>query len=494
MKVVRPRLAIFSIFLVGFSLLGSAPANENWPQWRGPSGNGISDSKNLPTTWSRETGQNIVWTTELPSWSGSTPVIWGDHIFLTSPSKSDGSGPPPQEPGGKRGFGGKGPPDGKGPPPGKGFGDKGPPPGKGFGGGGRGGTSRPQDPGGQKLLLICLSKKDGSVRWQRELDSGNQIRMKQNSSSPSPVTDGKLVWVVTGNGVLTALDFDGKELWKHNLQQEFGSFGQNHGYGSSPLLFEGKLIVEVLHGMKTDDPSYLVAFDGRSGKVLWRQERPTDAPSESPDAYTTPALLVVDGKPQIVVSGGGYVTGHDPVTGAELWRAAGLIPNNDRNYRIVGSPVVADGMIYAPTRNKPLLALRAGGKGDVTESHLAWKWDNDGGPDVPTPVSDGKYFYMVADGGLMTCIDAKTGQKIYGPQRIGIGATVDSSPLLADGKLYITGENGVTVVLAAGPEFKELARNELDGSWTMSSIPVSGQQLFVRTGTHLYCIGDKAAN
>ena len=153
--------------------------------------------------------------------------------------------------------------------------------------------------------------------------------------------------------------------------------------------------------------------------------------------------------------------------------------------------VVADGMIYAGTRQKPVLALKAGGKGDVTTSHLAWKWDNDGGPDVPTPVTDGKFFYMVADNGVITCIDAKSGEQIY-RNRLSVGATIDSSPLLADGKLYITGENAATVVLAAGPKYEELARNELDGTFTMSSLAVSGSQLFIRTSTHLYCIGKPA--
>lgn len=441
----------------------SVQAGENWPQWRGPSGNGISDSKNLPTTWSLEKNENIVWKAALPSWSGGTPIIWDDHIFVTSPSAAEAAAtaaPPPAAPAdGSKGKGGK---SGK----------------------------AKRDPGGQELLLVCLSKKDGSLRWKRVLDVGNATYQKQNASSPSPVTDGSHVWVVTGNGVVTAFDFDGKEVWKHNLQKEYGNFGLNWGYGSSPLLFEGKVIIEVLHGNNTDDPSYLVAFDAASGKVAWRKERPTDAERESPDAYTTPAVLTVGGKKQIVVSGGDYVTGHDPETGEELWRAGGLNPGKSPNFRIVGSPVVSDGMIFAPTRQKPLLALRAGGQGDVTQSHLAWKWDETGGPDVPTPISDGKYFYMVADNGLMTCLDAKTGAKFYGPERLNVGATITASPLLADGKLYITGENAITVVLAAGPELKPLATNDLDGTFTMSSIAVSGQQLFFRTSTHLYCIGN----
>ena len=433
-------------------------ANENWPQWRGPTGNGTSDSKNLPTEWSLEKNQNIVWKAELPSWSGGTPVIWGDKIFVTSPSRAV-----TQEPSARSQESGKG------------------------------GKGRPRrDPGGQTLMLLCISKKDGGLLWQRDLDTGNETYNKQNSSSPSPVTDGQRVWVVTGNGVVTALDMDGKELWKKNMQEAYGKFGLNWGYGSSPLLHDGKLVIEVLHGNNTDEPSYLVAFDTATGKEVWRNERPTDALKESPDAYTTPMLLAVNGQEQIVVSGGDYITGHDPQTGKELWRAAGLNPDKSPVYRTVNSPVVADGMIYAGTRQKPVLAIRAGGKGDVTTSNLAWKWEAPGGPDVPTPVTDGKYFYMVADNpARLTCLDAKSGERIYGPERVDVGATVSSSPLLADGKLYITGENAVTVVIAAGPEFKPLATNDLDGTFTLSSIAVSGQQLFIRTSTHLYCIGEQ---
>jgi outer membrane protein assembly factor BamB len=464
----------------------SARASDNWPAWRGPVANGTSDSTHLPTTWGTE--EHIVWRADLPSWSGSTPIVWGDRIFLTSPSappkdeaQASSADPPASEASSsastERGTEGDG-----GGRRGRGRGAGGP--------GGWGGMFGPKrEPGGQAILLICLSKADGRVLWQREFDHGNETRMKQNSSSPSPVTDGKSVWAVTGNGEVSGFDMDGKQLWTHNLQQDYGRFGLNWGYASSPLLYDGKLIVEVLHGSHTHDPSYVMAFDGETGAVLWRVERPTDAPQEAPDAYTTPTLLSAGGAAQIVVSGADYVTGHDPATGKEIWRAAGLNPSKERDYRIVGSPFVVGDMIFAPTRKVPLLALRGGGSGDVTTSNLAWKWEGKGGPDVPTPVSDGTYFYMVDDRGLATCLDAKTGQAIWGPERTALG-TVSASPVLADGKLYIINEAGATTVLAAGPEFKVLATNELDGGYTLSSMAISGRQLFIRTAEHLYCIGE----
>lgn len=447
------------------TLLGLLPgaiahAQTNWPHWRGPSGNGVSKATNLPTTWN--TTENVVWKTPLPAWGAGTPVIWGDRVFVTSPTAADPMTEPAAEPA--------------------------PEPGRRRRGGFGGGFGR--DPGGPKLLLICVSRKDGKQLWSRELDEGNRLHRKQNNASPSPVTDGNHVWVVTGTGAVNAFDMAGKPIWRRHLQREYGNFGLNWGYASSPLLYKGMLIIQVLHGNNTDDPSYIVAFDALTGKPLWRQERPTDAVAESPDAYTTPAVLEHGGTTRIVISGGDYVTAHDPETGKEVWRAGGLNPQKRGNYRIVASPIIVDGLIYAPSRKSPLLALRPGGTGDVTATHTAWKWEGLGAPDVPTPVSDGKYFYMVEDNGRVTCLNAKTGELVWGPERTAQGI-VSASPLLADGKLYVTNENGITTVLAAGPEYKVLATNELDESYTLSSLAVSGQQLFLRTGTHLYCIGKK---
>ncbi len=416
--------AIRVICLAG-STLFSVSAGD-WPQWRGPGLNGISDEKNLPVRWSRD--ENVAWKLALPSFSGATPIIWGDRIFLNVAEKED-------------------------------------------------------------LALWCVDRTQGAVLWKKHLSGGNFKIGKQNMSSPSPVTDGTHVYAMTGNGIVKAFDFAGNELWARDIQKDYGRFGLNWGYGSSPLLYEDALYIQVLHGMKTHDPSYLLRIDKKTGKTVWRVERPTEAIHESPDSYTTPVVLRYGGKVEIVVSGGDCVTGHDPATGREIWRGNGFNVQKDPNYRVIASPVVSDGVIYTPTRVRPLQAFRAGGHGDITETHRLWAFQN--GPDVPTPVTDGIYFYTVNDRGIAWCLDAKTGKEIWGPQRLH-KATYSASPVMADGKIYITDEDGVTSVFKAGPKFELVAENNLD-DYTLSSIAIAGGQLFIRTAQHLYCIGKRAA-
>jgi outer membrane protein assembly factor BamB len=301
------------------------------------------------------------------------------------------------------------------------------------------------------------------------------------------VTDGKLVCVVSGNAQVACFDFAGNQKWTFDIQKKFGKMGIQFGYGSSPLLVDGKLVFQMLQGLYTDDPCYLFALNLADGKLLWHVERPTDAIHESPDAYSTPSLLVVNGKKQVVVNGADYVTGHDLETGKELWRGGGLNPTQDRNFRVISSPLVRDGMIFVPTRVKPFIAFRAGGTGDITQSHTAWKWTERGSPDVPTVVSDGERLYMADDQGAFTCVNAKTGEKIYGPDATGIGRT-SSSPILADGKIYLVSESAETAVVKAGPKFELLAKNALDGSYTLSTPAFVDNEIILRTATHLYCI------
>jgi len=422
----KPRLATAS----------AAEAEENWPQWRGPTRNGISNETNLPVKWSQT--ENVLWKLPMPALSGSTPIVWGDRIFLNVANAL---------------------PD-----------------------------ARAVDNGpGASLHLWCVDRAKGTILWQRDLGSGNRMQRKQNQSTPSPVTDGTTVWVMTGTGILKAFDFAGKELWTRDIQADYGRFGLNWGYGSSPLLHGDSLFVQVLHGMRTDDPSYLLRIDTATGKTVWRVERPTNARVESPDSYTTPAVLQYAGNTEIVLTGGDVVTGHDPATGKELWRADGLNPTNDANYRIVASPVTFDDLIIAPTRERPMLVLKAGGRGDVTKSHLLWTFDN--GPDVPTPVTDGRHVYVINDRGIMFCLEARTGREIYGRQRLRPG-TYSGSPVLADGRIYITNEDGVTSVVKAGPQFQLLSENEFD-DYTLSSPAVSNGRIYFRTTKFLWAIGSQ---
>jgi outer membrane protein assembly factor BamB len=344
---------------------------------------------------------------------------------------------------------------------------------------------------GETVSLWALERATGAVAWKRALGpSAGHAHRKHNMATPSPVTDGRRVFAMTGQGVLKGFDPAGKELWTRDFQKEYGAFGLNWGYGASPLLFEGVLYVPVLHGMKTDDPSYLVGIDAETGKNRFRVERPTTAHTESPDAYTTPTVARKGDKVEVVVTGGDVVTGHDPKTGQELWRANGLNPGNEPFFRIVASPVAVGDIVVAPTRVKPMLVLRAFGRGDVTKSALLWSFDQ--GPDVPTPATDGTLLYVVTDKGLLYCMDLATGKVHYGPQRLRV-ATYSSSPLLADGKLYVTDEDGVTSVVKAGTTFELLSENALDGGFTVSSPAAAAGQLFIRTKGQLFAIGRAAA-
>jgi outer membrane protein assembly factor BamB len=411
------------LIAIGLAVWTAAPS-ANWPAWRGPSADGVSPETNLPVTWSPT--DNIAWKLAVPQWSGATPIVWGDTIFLNVAEADLDT-----------------------------------------------------------LSLWAVSRQSGQVRWKRELSKGNNKQRKQNMSSPSPVTDGTTVGVMTGPGFLRAFDFTGRELWMRDIQKDYGRFGLNWGYANSPLLLDGDLIVPMLHGMKTDDPSYLLRIDGKTGRTKWKVERPNKAIRESPDAYTTPALVRVGNAREIVITGADVVTGHDPATGAELWRADGLNPQNDPAYRIVASPVVHQDIVIAPSRERPVLALRAGGRGDVTTSHKLWEFNN--GPDVPSPVTDGTHVYVITDRGVVYCLNLATGKIVYGPQRLEPG-TYSASPVLADGKIYIASEDGVFSVFRAGPKFELLAANRMD-DYTLSSVAVSGGRLYLRTAGWLWAVG-----
>ncbi len=406
--------------LLGVSTVGAS----EWPNWRGPDRNGYSEHTGLPLEWSHDGGteRNIVWKLPLPDRSGSTPIVVGKRIFLNVAEGDD-------------------------------------------------------------LFLWLVDADSGEVVWRRKIGGGNRFQRKHNMSSPSPVTDGERVWVLTGTGALQAWDFDGTRLWARELQQDYGAFGLNHGYGSSALLRRDVLFVPVLHGMKTDDPSYLLAIDADSGETIWRQERPTEARMESPDAYITPALVESGDRHVLVLSGGDVATGHDLQDGRELWRVEGFNPRNSPMYRVVASPVAAGDLVFVPTRVSPMkvLRLRDGGEPEIL-------WETERGPDVPTPATDGKTLYLLRDNGILSRLDAVTGEPDWSDQRLAPG-TYSASLVVADGKVYATSEDGVTTVVRDGPEFEILARNQVQG-FTLSSLGVAPGRLYLRTASFLYCIAE----
>lgn len=421
-KLIRVVIALCAVFA------SATAAAANWPQWRGPELNGVSGEKNLPLRWGAQ--ENVAWRLPLPGLSASTPVVWGERVFLSVPE-------------------------------------------------------------GEEIYLWCVDKKRGALVWKKPLRNGAaalRVHPKHNPSTPSPVTDGRQVYALTGYGSLRGFDFAGRETWARDLQQDYGRFGLNFGYASSPLLFEDSLYVQVLRATRAGDPSYILRLDKRTGKTLWKMDFPAGA-LKAAESYSTPTILRHGRTAELVVNGSDQVTGHDLATGRELWRVAGLSPENPPP-RIASSPVAADGVVYAPASFRPLVALRAGGRGDIAGSHQLWSSRN--GPDIPSPVTDGKYFYIVNDKGIARCLDAKTGREVWGPERLKPG-NYSSSPVLADGRVYAVSEEGVTTVLKAGPRFEVLAENSLNDS-CLSSPAISAGQIFIRTAQYLYCIGKRAGS
>jgi outer membrane protein assembly factor BamB len=469
------------VFLAGHAMVAA-----NWPQWRGPAGTGASPETGLPVSWgatclsepsaaqpapapAAQPGRGgrggrggggcggfggfggggrpivplactefettgVAWRLPLPAYSGSTPIVWGDTIFLNVATEANTG----------------------------------------------------------EIELWAVDRRTQTVSWKRPLADGNNMQRKQNMSTPSPVTNGEHVWVMTGVGVLKAFDFAGTEVWARDIQGDYGEFGINWGYASSPLLRGDALYVQVLHGMKTDDPSYVLKIDRMTGETIWHVERLTDAIRESPDSYSTPTWIEANGRAELIITGGDVVSGHDPETGREYWRADVLNPTNNASYRIVASPIAVGGLVIAPTRNNPMVAVRPGGSGDVADSHIVWSFAQ--GPDVPTPVTDGELLYIVRDNGVVFALDVQTGETVYGPVRLPAG-TYSASPILADGKIYVTTEEeGTTTVFRAGREFEILSSNSLLGDcspYCLSTIAVSEGQIFMRTASFLWAIGER---
>lgn len=508
--------------LVGFIALSLCPLTadaENWPQWRGPKNDGVSAEMNVPVQWSRN--QNVAWRLALPGPAGSTPVIWGDRIFLTSSDKAD-------------------------------------------------------------LLLICVGT-DGKELWRRKIATGNHTvglggSAEGNLASPSPSTDGKHVWVFFGTGDLACVDFDGNEKWKFNMQQRYGPFDLQFAMHSTPVLHEDRLYLQVIHGpMRGDsEPSYLVALDKSTGKEIWKRDRKTGATFESKHSYASP-VLYDDGKLKFLLThGADYIVAHRLNDGQEIWRHGGMNPPQDsaaadtgrpesgrsdgsglaerfdtnkdgkvtraeipegptrrvfdrlveqhkldadktytvaefrtatglgeaategsqrrqaaggynQTLRFVASPVAVPGLIVVPSAKKGnVLGLRPDLKGDATNSKDAKVWNLPRGtPDVPSPLVHDGLVYLASEDGVLTCLDAKSGERQYQERLHGVRHR--ASPIYADGHVFVPAFDGRITVVKAGRKLEVVSQNDLGETLTASPV-VSNGTLYLRTFESLWAI------
>ena len=413
---------------------------DNWPEWRGPEGDGTSREANLPLVWNKALG--IQWRCPLPGWGDSTPAIWENSVFVTAQVDN------------------------------------------------------------RKLLLLKIDKPTGRIEWTRQVGEGacpdkpvdetskdkrrhQTFEKSHNFASPSPVTDGQCVVVHFGNGDLAAYDFDGHQLWHRNLQKDYGDYTIWWGHANSPVLCDGLVISICIQDSCTESPgqpspSYVVAHDVRTGEERWKTMRMTSAKHESCDSYVTPILWKNGDRLELVVLGGLVLDAYEPATGKRLWQLPGLIGS-----RTITSPVSGHGMIFATQgMRQPMLAVRPGGDGNRTRRDVVWHFDQ-GTPDSSTPVVCGQSLFFVTNDGIARCLDAESGRVRWKSRLKG---EYRASPVAADGRIYFLNTQGLTTVVAAASRFDRLAENLLNDD-TLASPAISDGRIYIRGWKALYCIG-----
>jgi outer membrane protein assembly factor BamB len=396
---------------LALAMLTGAAAAAEWPGWRGPRGDGVSDEKNLPLRWSRT--DNVAWKVAIPGRGYSSPIVWGDRVFLTTCVEKN-----------------------------------------------------------LKRLLLCLNRADGKILWQRVVLTSKLERKHQLNSyaSSTPATDGRHVWVAfleAPRVEVACYDFAGNEVWRRCP----GKFYSVHGFCSSPILYKDLVIVNC----DQDAEAYIVALDRATGRERWRIDRPNRTRS-----YCAPLIVEAAGKKQLVLSGSKCVASYDPDTGKQHW----LIDGPTEQF--VASPVFTEGVLFI-TGGYPdyhILGIRPNGHGNVTKTHILWRHQKGAGY-VPSPIAWGKYFFLVSDKGIASCLAARTGQR---PWMEHLGRHHSASPVAADGYLYFVDDAGTTFVLRAGRTFEVVSKNALDEPCYASPAVAHGQ-IFIRTLNHLYCIG-----
>ena len=426
-------------------LLTADLAADNWPNWRGPSAMGVSKEAQLPVKWSDT--ENVAWKAAVNGLGISSPIVWGNLVLVTSQA---GSGT--VRPGPRLVQGGNALEVGE----------------RALGSGATSGDAK------ITFLVTALDRTSGKRAWVFELPAEGPlpaVHEKHNLASPSPVTDGERVYAWFATGQIAAIDLSGKLVWKKHLGAEYGPFEINWGHGSSPVVYKDQVILVCYH----QSASYLLSLDSRTGQVRWKVDAPSGVTS-----YSTPLVVETGGRAEIVVNSSVGVSGHDVATGERLWHI------EEANRYPVPSAVFDGTLIYLSRgyRSSPFMAIRPGGRGDVVASHVPWRVPS-GAPYISSLVYYDGLIYMTGDVGVLTVTDAKTGERVYQER---VGGVYTASPVAADGKVYLSSEDGETIVIAAGRTPRVLARNKLNAR-QLASPAVSGGRLFIRSDDVVYAVG-----
>jgi len=424
----------------------------DWPSFRGREASGVSDKQNLPDTWNPATGENVLWKTPIPGLAHSSPIVWGDTIFVTSAISSRGSATF------KPGLYGDG--------------------------------DASDDRSSQRWMLYAIDKRTGKIRWERIASQGeprNKRHIKSTYASASPATDGRIVVAWFGSQGIHAYDFDGGLRWSVDLGRvDMGAYdipAYEWGPASSPIVWNGLVIVQC----DTQADSFLLALNADTGETMWKTDR-NELPS-----WGTPTIVTTPAGPELITNASNFVRGYDPKTGRELWKLGG-------SSKITApTPIFADGLhLIASGRQpeRPIFAVRPGARGDLTlakglTENASIVWSKTGrGSYMPTPLAYKGLLYVLGNAGLFDAYRVETGDEVYRQRLTHPGSGFSASPIAADGKIYLANEDGDMLVVAAGPDFKPIATNTM-GEFLMATPALSEGVMYVKSASTLWAIGRK---
>jgi outer membrane protein assembly factor BamB len=446
------RLAGLAFFLglvaMGSKLVaavGSGQGTYNWPQWRGPAGSGISSERDLPLEWSPT--KNVKWKTKLPGKGHSSPIVWGNRLFITTEIEGgvvEGAQAVRHVRNGQE-------------------------------------YRHPDAVGADReheLRLLCVDVETGKVLWDRTLHQGtvyDDRHRKNTYASPTPATDGTYVFAFFDAEGIFCFDFNGKRIWKKSPAR-IAKGGM--GPGTSPVLFDNLVILQC--DQEYGEGSFIAGLEKATGKEVWR------VPRKHRRTWATPLVVRNPDRPELIASGAESVISYDPATGKELWHCEGVVSNP------IPSPVSGHNIVVvsAGSAAKRAIAVRLGGSGNLTGTNsIAWKYDK-GTAYVPSPILYDDYLYLMTDSGIITCLDVRTGEVKYSGGRVPVPASFKASPVAFDGKILLSSEDGDTFIVKAGPVFEIIGTNSI-GEPVYSSPAISNGKIFIRGDKHLYCIAKR---